>query len=131
MQFLITDDSRRILAAIDVPDTPDEETATIGIERADRPDLLYVGADLYADGTVSVGHWPDGEEWDSLVRTAGVPDGCGHATPALPAEPTYTRTQVTQALAAARAHVSASTADTTALDAFVQAALDSLFPQAD
>jgi hypothetical protein len=131
MQFLITDDSRRILAAIDVPDTPDEETATIRIERADRPDLLYVGADLHADGTVSVGHWPDGEEWDSLLRTAGVSDRYGHATPSLPAEPTYTRAQVTQALAAARAHLPASTADATALDALAQAALHSLFPQAD
>jgi hypothetical protein len=131
MRFLITDDSRRTLAAIDVPDTPDGEAATIGIERADRPDLLYVGADLYADGTVSVGHWPDGEEWESLARTAGVPDTCGHATPALPAEPTYTRAQVTQALAAARAHLPASTADSIALDAFAQAALDSLSPQAD
>lgn len=130
MRFLITDDSRRILNTIDVPDSPDGETATIGIERADRPDLLYVGADLHSDGSVSVGHWPNGEEWDSLMRTAGVPDACGHATPALPAEPTYTRAQVTQALAAARAHLAASTADTSTLDALAQAALDSLLPQA-
>lgn len=130
MRFLITDDSRRILTTIDVTDTPDGETATVGIERADRPDLLYVGADLHSDGTVSVGHWPDGEEWERLLRTVGVPDGCGNAAPALPAEPAYTRAQVTQALAAARAHLAASTADTTTLDAFAQTALDCLLPQA-
>jgi hypothetical protein len=70
----LTDDHRRILAAIDVPDIPDGEAASIRIERADRPDLLYVGADLYGDGTVSFGHWPQGEEWESLVRTLGKQD---------------------------------------------------------
>lgn len=133
MRFLITDDSRRILTAIEVPETPEGETATIGIERADRPDLLYVGADLHSDGTVIVGHWPDGEEWERVVhvvRTAGVPDACGHATPALPAEPTYTRAQVAQAFADARAQLAASTADTITLDALAQTALDCLFPQA-
>ncbi|MFJ9580847.1 hypothetical protein ACIRQF_31220 [Streptomyces sp. NPDC101191] len=128
MRFLITDDSRRTLATIDVPETADEEVSTIAIERADRPDLLYVGADLHADGTVSVGHWPHGEEWENLVRTAGVPDPCGNATPARPAEPTYSRAQVTQAFAAART-LAAATADTAALDALIEATLDSLPPQ--
>ncbi|MGW3929826.1 hypothetical protein ACWECC_17230 [Streptomyces microflavus] len=131
MRYLITDDSRRILTAIDVPDTPDGESATIGIERADQPDLLYVGADLHADGTVVVGHWPDGEDWERLVRTAGVPDACGHATPAHPAEPTYTRAQITHALAAARAQLAAPTTETAGLDAFAQAVLDALSLQAD
>ncbi|KOV73381.1 MULTISPECIES: hypothetical protein [unclassified Streptomyces] len=128
MRFLITDDSRRTLAAIDVPDAPSEEVSSIAVERADRPDLLYVGADLHADGTISVGYWPQGEEWENLVRTAGVPDPFGHATPALPAEPTYTRSQVTQALAAARTRA-AATADTAALDALVEATLAALPPQ--
>lgn len=73
MRYLITDGSRNVLAAIDVPESPDGDTVAIGIERADRPNLLFVGADLHGSGTVSVGHWPDGEEWESLVRTAGVP----------------------------------------------------------
>ncbi|WP_246097558.1 hypothetical protein [Streptomyces botrytidirepellens] len=106
MRFLITDDSRHTLAAIDVPETPDEEisqASTIVVKRDDRPDLLYVGIDLYANGTISIGHWPNGELWENLVRTAGVSDPCGHTTPALPAEPTYTRDQITQALAAAPA----------------------------
>ncbi|MCX4681646.1 hypothetical protein OG413_41330 [Streptomyces sp. NBC_01433] len=126
MQFLITDDSRRILTAIDVPDIPDGDASTIGIERADRPDLLYVGADLYADGTITVGHWPDGEDWDRLVHTAGVPDQCGHTTPALPAELTYTRAQVSQALADARARLEVSTAEAAALDLLTEAALAAL-----
>ncbi|MFE9252841.1 hypothetical protein [Streptomyces sp. NPDC007088] len=130
MQFLITDDHRRILAAIDVPETPDGEAANIGIERADRPDLLYVGADLYGDGTVSVGHWPQGEEWESLVRTDGVPDPCGHTTPAHPAEPTYTRAQVEQALRAAEAQLTPSTGSTKHLGALVRATLDLLATQA-
>lgn len=129
MQFLITDDSRRVLAAIDVPDTPDGESTTMGIERADRPDLLYVGADLYNDGTVTIGYWPDGEHWDRLASTSGVPDACGHATPALPAKPTYTRAQITQALASARTHQAFPT-DTDVLNALAQAALDSGVPQA-
>lgn len=130
MRFLITDDYRRTLAAIDVPETPDGDATTIGIERADRPDLLYVGADLYADGTVSIGHWPQGEEWESLVRTVGVPDPCGHATPASPAEPTCTRARVEQALQAARARLMASTTNTAALEALVQTTLDLLPTQA-
>ncbi|MER5615975.1 hypothetical protein [Streptomyces sp. NPDC002215] len=130
MRFLITDDSRRILTAIDVADVPDGSAATIGIERADRPDLLYVGADLHADGTITVGHWPDGEDWDRLVHTAGVPDQCGHTTPALSAEPTYTRAQVSQALADACARLTVSTADAAALDLLALAALDSLPSQA-
>ncbi|WP_331732098.1 hypothetical protein OG613_47435 (plasmid) [Streptomyces sp. NBC_00015] len=131
MRFLITDDSRRILTSIEVPDAPDGEAVTIGIEHADRPDLLYVGADLYADGTVSVGHWPDGEDWVNILRTGGVPDPFGLATPARPAEPTYTRAHLTQALAAARAQMTTSTTDTAALDVFTQAALESLPKQAD
>lgn len=131
MRFLITDDHRRTLAAIDLPETPDGEAATIVIERADRPDLLYVGADLYPDGTLSVGHWPQGEEWQNLVRTAGVPDPCGHATPALPAEPTYTRAQIEQALEAARAHLRTSTAATKRIRALARTALDRLATQTD
>ncbi|MFF1678784.1 hypothetical protein ACFVYG_22425 [Streptomyces sp. NPDC058256] len=131
MQFLITDGCRRILAAINVPDAAEGEATTIGIERADRPDLLYVGADLYADGSVSVGHWPQGKEWERLANTVGVPDPCGHPTTALPAEPAYTRAQVARALAAARARLADSTAGTAALDTLTQSALDLLPTQAD
>ncbi|MER5372742.1 hypothetical protein [Streptomyces sp. NPDC002553] len=125
MRFLITDDSRRILTAIDVPDAPEGESTTIGIERADRPDLLYVGADLYNDGTVVIGHWPDGEHWDRLVRTAGVPDACGHSTPAHPAEPTYTRAQVIAALANAHTRL-APHENPSVTETLIQATLDSL-----
>ncbi|MFI1701450.1 hypothetical protein ACH419_36595 [Streptomyces bobili] len=131
MRFLITDDSRRILTSIEVPDAPDGKAVTIGIEHADRPDLLYVGADLHADGTVSVGHWPDGEDWVSLARTVGVPMPFGPITSARPAEPSYTRAQLTQALAMARAQMAPSTTDTAAPDVFTQAVLDSLPKQAD
>ncbi|MFI9772203.1 hypothetical protein ACIHJG_35875 [Streptomyces sp. NPDC052415] len=129
MQYLITDDSRQILTAIDVPDNPDGESTTICIERADRPDLLYVGVDLHNDGTAVVGHWPDGEDWDRVVSTAGVPDACGHSTPARPAEPTYTRAQVTEALNSARARL-AATGDPAVLDALIQSVLASVPPQA-
>ncbi|MFJ5952625.1 hypothetical protein [Streptomyces noursei] len=125
MRFRITDDSRRILTAIDVPDAPAGESTTIGIERADRPDLLYVGADLHNDGTVVVGHWPDGEGWDRVVCTAGVPDACGHSTPAHPAEPTYTRAQVIEALTSACTRL-APNEDPDMLDALIQATLVSL-----
>ncbi|MEU7031636.1 hypothetical protein AB0A60_33680 [Streptomyces sp. NPDC046275] len=128
MRFLITDDSRRILTAVDVPDSPDGESATIGIERADRPDLLYVGADLHNDGTVVVGHWPDGEYWDRVVSTAGVPDACGHSTPARPAEPAYTCAQVIAALASAHTRL-APNEDPSVTEALIQAALGSLTAQ--
>ncbi|MGW3391915.1 hypothetical protein [Streptomyces cinereoruber] len=124
MRFLITDDSRRILTAIDVPDAEGEST-TIGIERADRPDLLYVGADLHNDGTVVVGHWPNGEDWDRVVHTAGVPDACGHSTPAQPAEPTYTRAQIIAALT--RAHtLMAPNEGPSVTETLIRATLDSL-----
>src|SRR5690606_6147783 len=42
----------------------------------------YVGVDLHNDGTAVVGHWPDGEDWDRVVSTAGVPDASGHSIPA-------------------------------------------------
>ncbi|MEU6290398.1 hypothetical protein K388_05828 [Streptomyces sp. KhCrAH-43] len=128
MRFLITDDSRQILTAIDVPDAPEGDSATIGIERADRPDLLYVGADLYNDGAVVVGHWPDGEHWDRLVRSEGVLDSCGHATPAHPAEPTYTRAQVIAALASVRTRL-APNEDPSAAETLIRATLDSLTAQ--
>lgn len=131
MRYLITDGSRRPLTAIDVPETHSADVINIGLERADRPDLLYVGFALGADGTVSVGHWPDGETWESLVLTPGVPDACGHSSPALPAEPTYTRTQLTQAFAAARDLLARTGAGTAALDSLVQAALKSLTTQAN
>ncbi|MFF7953679.1 hypothetical protein [Streptomyces griseorubiginosus] len=125
MRFLITDDCRRILSAIEVPDAPEGECTTIGIERADRPDLLYLGADLHNDGTVVVGHWPDGEHWDRLVRTAGVHDACGHSTPARPAEPTYTRAQFVAALASAHTRL-APNEDPSVTEALIGATLGSV-----
>lgn len=125
MRFLITDDSRRILTAIDVPDVPEGESATIGIERADRPDLLYAGADLHNDGTVVVGHWPDGEDWVRVVHTVGVPDACGHSTPADPAEPTYTRAQIIAALDSAHTRM-APNEDPSVTEALIWATLSSL-----
>jgi hypothetical protein len=100
----------------------------VTVVRVDSPDLLYVGADLHNDGTIVVGHWPDGEDWDRVVRTAGVPDACGHPTPARPAEPTYTRAQVTEALTSARTRLTPN-ADPAVLDALVQASLGSLSAQ--
>lgn len=127
MRFLITDASRRILTAIDVPDSTEGESATIGVERADRPDLLYVGADLHNDGTVVVGHWPDGEHWDRVVSTAGVPNACDHPTPAHPAEPAYTRAQVIAALASA--HTRLTPNDPSVTEALIRATLDCVSPQ--
>lgn len=125
MLFLIIDDSRQILTALEVPDAPEGESTTVGIERVDRPDLLYVGADLHNDGTVVVGTWPDGEHWERVLRTAGVPDACGHSTPARPAEPTYTRAQVIAALTSARTCL-ASNEDPSVTEALIQATLGSL-----
>ncbi|MFD6334899.1 hypothetical protein ACFWGI_35725 [Streptomyces niveus] len=68
MQLLIIDAHRRTLAVIDVPDTPVGEPATIVIGRADRPDLHYVAADLYVDGTVSVGLAPGRGMGDPRAR---------------------------------------------------------------
>lgn len=81
MRYLIRDASRRTLAVIDVPAKADMEPTSIAVERDDRPDLLYVGVDLYADGSIVVGHWPDGEHWDRVVhvRTEGVSDHCGRS----------------------------------------------------
>ncbi|MFI5864763.1 hypothetical protein [Streptomyces sp. NPDC051546] len=125
MRYLISDDSRRILTAIEVPDAPEGESTTIGIERADRPDLLYVGADLHNDGTIVVGHWPDGEEWERVVSTAGVPDACDHSAPAHSGEPTYTRAQVSAALAHARARL-APDEDPAVTEALIRATLGAL-----
>ncbi|MFF7117420.1 hypothetical protein ACFY91_34630 [Streptomyces albogriseolus] len=125
MRFLITDDYRRILTANDVPDAPEGESATICIERADRPDLLSVGADLHNDGTIVAGHWPDGEYWERVVSTAGVPDACGSSTPAHPAEPTYTRAEVSAALASACTRL-APNEDPSVTEALIRTTLGSL-----
>ncbi|WP_440581054.1 hypothetical protein [Streptomyces sp. PT19] len=126
MQYLITDGSRQILTAIEAAN-PEGGGTIIYIERADRPELLYVGVDLHSDGTVVVGHWPDGEHWDRVVSTAGAPDMCGQFSPAHPAEPTYTRAQAIEALTRASTSL-AYTGDPAVLDAFSQAVLDSLLP---
>jgi len=73
MRFQISSPSRGMQTAIDIP--ADSEPAVIMVERADRPDLVCVGIVLHPDGTIAVGHWPDGECWTALVRTQGVPDG--------------------------------------------------------
>ncbi|MEV6676241.1 hypothetical protein AB0N09_05140 [Streptomyces erythrochromogenes] len=81
MLYLLTDDARRALVSLPVPA---EGMATIAVERADQPGLLLAGIDLHADGTVNVGHWPDGEDWERVLTTHGVPNAYGTSTPAQP-----------------------------------------------
>ncbi|MGW0562859.1 hypothetical protein ACWDZ4_20125 [Streptomyces sp. NPDC003016] len=123
MRYLITNDSRRTLATLDVPAGSGESPLNIAIERADEPDLMYASADLYANGTVHVGHWPEGEEWEPVLRTTGVLNPYGVGAPALPGPETFTTAQITQAFTAARERATDSTFDAGALDALVRATL--------
>ncbi|MFD7866980.1 hypothetical protein [Streptomyces sp. NPDC059783] len=50
-----------------------------------------------------------------MVSTAGVPDAYGHSAAARPAEPTYTRAQISEALTSARTRL-APTGDPAVLD---------------
>jgi len=70
MRYLITTDTREILAEIYVPA---DHIKSVVIERADRPELLIAAADLHADGSVTVGNWPTGENWEVCLRTSGIP----------------------------------------------------------
>jgi hypothetical protein len=70
MRFLITNDAHEVLAEVHVPA---DDIETIAIERADRPELLIAEADPQGDGTVTVGHWLKAEDWETCLRTAGVP----------------------------------------------------------
>ncbi|MEU9420977.1 hypothetical protein [Streptomyces sp. NPDC048272] len=81
MLYLLTDDYRRALVSLPVPA---DGTATIAVERADEPGLLLAAFDLHADGTVTIGHWPNGDDWERVLTTRGVPDAYGPSTPADP-----------------------------------------------
>ncbi|WP_331726103.1 hypothetical protein [Streptomyces sp. NBC_00470] len=70
MHFTLTDGHRRTLARVDVP--PGQDRFVV-IKRADDPSLLFPSAILHADGTVQIGHWPDGDIWHDVLRTTGVP----------------------------------------------------------
>ncbi|MFJ4880036.1 hypothetical protein ACIP93_33180 [Streptomyces sp. NPDC088745] len=74
MRFLITDDHGTVLAAVEAPP---EGAASVAIGREDEPNLLFVAADLYGDGSVHVGHWPDGVQWETLLRATGTPNPYG------------------------------------------------------
>ncbi|MFD0271069.1 hypothetical protein ACFVGY_31555 [Streptomyces sp. NPDC127106] len=74
MRFLITDDHGTVLATLEAPP---EGAVSVAIEREDDPDLLFAAADLYGDGSVHVGHWPDGVEWEVLLRATGTPNPYG------------------------------------------------------
>ncbi|MFF0754465.1 hypothetical protein [Streptomyces sp. NPDC004267] len=118
MRFLITDDSHRTLVAVDVPDT-----ITVVVERADRPDLMYAGLDFHANGSLTVGHWPDGEEWQVLHHTEGVPSGSdSEVISPLPPEQ-YTLDAVRTALEVARDRANAFTHDAYALNILFDATL--------
>ncbi|MEV8535667.1 hypothetical protein [Streptomyces sp. NPDC051211] len=86
MRFLITDDCGTVLATVEAPP---EGAVSVAIEREDEPDLLFASADLYGDGSVHVGHWPDGVQWEVLLRSTGTPNPYGsgerRARPAPPA----------------------------------------------
>ncbi|MFJ5635246.1 hypothetical protein ACIQF5_21745 [Streptomyces goshikiensis] len=84
MLYLITDDARRALVSLPVPA---DNMVTIAVERADQPGLLLAAFDLHADGTVRVGHWPNGEDWEHVLTTSGVPNAYGPGTPAATPEP--------------------------------------------
>ncbi|MEU3317119.1 hypothetical protein ABZ743_31190 [Streptomyces sp. NPDC006662] len=84
MRFVITDDNGTVLATVE---PPSEGATSINIEREDRPDLLFASADLYgSDGSVHVGHWPGGGEWETLLHTTGVPNPYGSGGRAAPTE---------------------------------------------
>ncbi|MFE4309143.1 hypothetical protein ACFRR6_24200 [Streptomyces sp. NPDC056891] len=76
MQYLITDSSRPLFAV----DVPVDDIRSIVVERADQPGLLYAGLDLHPNGTVTVGHWPNGEDWVEVLDTTGVPSAYGPST---------------------------------------------------
>ncbi|MFE1270579.1 hypothetical protein [Streptomyces sp. NPDC058758] len=121
MRFLITNDELRPLAVVDVSDA--EETVTLAVERADRPELGYIALDLRADGSLTVGHWPTGEDWEELHSTEGVPLGDSfEVIPALPPEQ-YPLDAITRALETARDRAKAFTADPAPIDVFYGAAL--------
>jgi len=94
MQYLITDDYRRILTDIDVPDNPDGESTTICIERADRPELLTSASTCTTTERPSSGTGPTvktGTAWSAppacRMRAAtpyrpGVNDRLARLTPA-------------------------------------------------
>ncbi|MFE0778903.1 hypothetical protein ACFW3E_38380, partial [Streptomyces sp. NPDC058861] len=71
MLYLLTDDYRRALVSLPVPDN---DMVTVAVERADQPGLLLAALDLHADGTVNVGHWPTGEDWERVLTTRGKRD---------------------------------------------------------
>ncbi|OII61196.1 hypothetical protein BJP40_06620 [Streptomyces sp. CC53] len=68
MKFLIKTDANQTLAVIEVPE---DDIATLAVERYDDPGMQLVGVDLYSDGSVVVGHWPDGDDWEAVLRTIG------------------------------------------------------------
>ncbi|MFD3539667.1 hypothetical protein ACFWUQ_09215 [Streptomyces sp. NPDC058662] len=85
MRFLITDDHGTVLATLEAPP---EGAVSVAIEREDEPDLLFASADLYGDGSVHVGHWPNGVEWEVLLRATGTPNPYGSSKPRMqPAPP--------------------------------------------
>jgi len=55
------------LATIDVGDT----SALLYLEREDTPETNFVGVQLNLDGSVTAGHWPDGEDWIPVLTTPG------------------------------------------------------------
>ncbi|MEU8133260.1 hypothetical protein [Streptodolium elevatio] len=65
MKYLIKNSDGHVLAEVEA-----EETG-IYVERADDPDIQLVSIDLNADGEVTVGHWPDGEQWVEALSTYG------------------------------------------------------------
>ncbi|MFJ4342639.1 hypothetical protein [Streptomyces sp. NPDC088915] len=96
MRYLITDDANNTLATLDVPKT--EGTTTVVIERADDPDLTLCGIDLHGDGTVVVGHWPEGEDWHRVFTTTGVPNAYSGGTPPRTLDPLYRLSTVKRAM---------------------------------
>jgi hypothetical protein len=68
MKFLIKDYSGTVLAEMTVPEG---EIATVLVDSADDPQLQYIAVDLSGDGTVTAGHWPDGEHYEPVARTRG------------------------------------------------------------
>jgi len=69
MKYKITSDCGDTLAQFDVPEGG---SFTFAVEREDRPDLTLVGVDLHGNGSVAVGHWPKGEDWEQVLTTSGV-----------------------------------------------------------
>lgn len=84
MRFTLSEGTCTV-AALDVPDEPGE-SRTLAVERPGPFSCPIIGIELHPDGSVSVGHWPDGEQWVAVLHSAApAPTPQADAEPPQPA----------------------------------------------